>query len=415
MAVDAPALSPILRRFDRRRAMTLSLQAAFAMALVLAPGNWARAQEPVSFPIAPPPVSLASTERRALHSMVLARDFQVDVSLPAGYTASAKRYPVVYVTDADSRFASAQAAVREEQGDREIPEAIVVGIGYGNGAGGGPGARGSRREEEMTPTASADSPGSGEADRFLRFIREELTPFIDATYRTEPADRTLVGGSLGGLFVMYVMLRAPDAFQQYVASSPSLWWDNRVMFRLEREYAAAHRDLPVTLFTSMGADESDTMVVTWRDFLRALRSRQYRRFRLVTTTIPGAQHGVAIGSAIYPGVKTALGDMTPPTPALQAYVGRYALPEGGTLSITRDARQLWADWEGQSALKLLARAPRRFSFAAGQGRPSSTARTLERLVFQVDAHGRATAVVVYQNGRSLTATRVAGAVAPKAR
>ena len=199
-----------------------------------------------------PTVGLSSTQVRAVTSAVLARDYRIYVSLPWSYGSTEKRYPTLYVTDADERFGFDRGAYQDLHADQEIPELVVVGIAYGTDLPGASPAWSSRRTREFTPSAAKDSPGSGEAAQFSRFIREELIPFIDANYRTDRTDRTLTGGSLGGLFTIYVMLQTPNAFQHYIARSPSLWWDNGMMFALEQTYAATHRDLPVTLHTSMG-------------------------------------------------------------------------------------------------------------------------------------------------------------------
>ena len=142
-----------------------------------------------------PAATLSSTEVRTLTSKILTRDFQISIALPWSYRSTTKRYPAVYVTDADTGFGLAQAAYQVSQLDREIPELILVGIGYGLDMSSEFSTWSTRRSQEMTPSAAKDYPGSGEAARFSRFIREELVPFIEANYRTDPADRTLTGAS----------------------------------------------------------------------------------------------------------------------------------------------------------------------------------------------------------------------------
>ena len=50
----------------------------------------------------------------------------------------------------------------------------------------------------------------GKAQRFLRFIHEELLPYIDAHYRTQPL-RILTSASNGGLCVVYERAIEPVA------------------------------------------------------------------------------------------------------------------------------------------------------------------------------------------------------------
>src|SRR5687768_14879617 len=77
-------------------------------------------------------------------------DFRVSVALPASYAASTKRYPVLYVLDADVFFATAVEQARLQGLVGEISEVILVGIGYP------PGTNlqtvGARRSYEMSAT-----------------------------------------------------------------------------------------------------------------------------------------------------------------------------------------------------------------------------------------------------------------------
>lgn len=83
---------------------------------------------------------------------------------------------------------------------------------------------------DMTPTRSMKGPfgyeqpaytTTGGLPNFLRFIRSELIPHIDATYRTTRY-RLFVGHLLAGLAVVETLLTAPDLFDAYVALDPSL-------------------------------------------------------------------------------------------------------------------------------------------------------------------------------------------------
>ena len=78
----------------------------------------------------------------------------------------------------------------------------------------------------LTPT--------GGGDNYLKFIRDELFPAIDSTYRTVPY-RVLVGHSLGGLLALHSLLVSPDIFQSYVAIDPSVWWDDGALLRKAEE------------------------------------------------------------------------------------------------------------------------------------------------------------------------------------
>ena len=67
-----------------------------------------------------------------------------------------------------------------------------------------------------------------------RFLRDELKPFIDGTYRTRPeAEFTGLGGSsLGGLATLSLGLWFPEIFNRLAVMSPSIWWDDCVIYRM---------------------------------------------------------------------------------------------------------------------------------------------------------------------------------------
>jgi enterochelin esterase-like enzyme len=151
----------------------------------------------------------------------------VDVWLPEGYS-SAKRYNVLYMHDGQMLFDAARTwnkqAWRVDQSiprllvQGKMPDTIVVGI-WNNGK---------YRHAEYFPEkslANLAEPARGAfiesnlagrplADRYLRFIVEELKPAIDKKYATQPErDHTFImGSSMGGIVSLYAMSEYPDVF-----------------------------------------------------------------------------------------------------------------------------------------------------------------------------------------------------------
>jgi predicted alpha/beta superfamily hydrolase len=56
--------------------------------------------------------------------------------------------------------------------------------------------------------------GRPESDAYLRFMVEELKPFVDAAYRTRPdrAHTVVMGSCLGGLISLYALTEYPAVF-----------------------------------------------------------------------------------------------------------------------------------------------------------------------------------------------------------
>ncbi len=177
-----------------------------------------------------PPVTIANSEQFTLFSVNTQQEYKIYVHLPTSYSTSDTTYPVMYGLDADIGFGTAAEMSTLLPVRKEMPEIILVGIAYGAY----PGQEGNNRMRDYTFTTVPEYPSSSGADKFFRFIRDELIPVIDAKYRTNLNDRTLSGASLGGLFSLYVLFEHPGIFKRYKISSPSIWWDDGTTFKLEK-------------------------------------------------------------------------------------------------------------------------------------------------------------------------------------
>ena len=153
----------------------------------------------------------------------------------------------------------------------------------------------------MTRELNPDAPEvlSGGAAAFLRFLREEVRPFVESRYRVAQGGSGLFGDSLGGLFALYALFHAPNSFDRYIVGSPSIWWDEKITVHFEEEYAAGHTDLPAEVFMSVGLLEEDpevpesataAMVTNVREMAERLNSRGYPGLRLTTHFFEGETH-----------------------------------------------------------------------------------------------------------------------------
>jgi predicted alpha/beta superfamily hydrolase len=266
-----------------------------------------------------PAVSIMSTEKRIFHSEIINDDFEIYVSLPYKYLMSDTTYPVLYCLDANVKF-SLVSSVANNLGalTKEIPEIIVIGIAYpvkdlSDWVVG--------RQRDYTPTENKDTEKywetrlskatgrndiivqTGQADKFLDFIGEELIPFIETNYRVSLNDRALHGTSLGGLFTMYTLLKQPELFQRYFASSPSINWEETLMYNLEKDLAASQNDLPVNLFMCVGGLERDYYINNMKKMSELLRSRNYPNLNLETHIFENETHGTTVSASLGRGLK----------------------------------------------------------------------------------------------------------------
>ena len=158
-----------------------------------------------------------------LQSKVLQEKRLLNIYLPEGYQSTDSiKYPVIYLLDgsADEDFIHIAGLVQfcSFEWVHLIPRCIVVGIATVD----------RRRDFTFPTTIEADKirfPSSGHSDQFIRFIEEELQPYIQQHYAANSSS-TIIGQSLGGLLVTEILFKKPTLFRQYLIISPSLWWDN---------------------------------------------------------------------------------------------------------------------------------------------------------------------------------------------
>jgi predicted alpha/beta superfamily hydrolase len=154
-----------------------------------------------------------------IRSSVLNEDRTAEVIVPGEFKADSNdQYDVIYILDGIRAYN--YVAYDYLRGEGFIPKrTILVGLlGIKDT---------STRYSDFTPTKT--SPGSGGADLYLQFLKRELIPVIEKKFRTGSERSALVGGSLGGLFVIHALLNEPTLFKSYVAIDPSLWWDGGVV------------------------------------------------------------------------------------------------------------------------------------------------------------------------------------------
>jgi hypothetical protein len=216
---------------------------------------------------------------------VSGRDYQVFVQLPASYEKEpARRYPVLYVTDADYAF-----PVLRQVGRRlgsSVQEFILVGVSYAVGEEGMP-----SRRRDYTPTANGAEGAPEDAEHgggaaHAAYLRDQVLPYVAQRFRTDETQRLFLGHSYGALLGTQILLSEPSLFSGYVLGSPSYWFDQHVMERMEKASAATLKDMPAKVYFYIGEYEAkrvgdprylqdDDMVEDARRMERTLRGRGY--------------------------------------------------------------------------------------------------------------------------------------------
>ena len=189
-------------------------------------------------------------ESFGLDSRVLGERRVINVYLPPGYSGGHDRYPVLYMPDGgvDEDFPHVAGFVDVSIKNAVIRPMLVVGV-----------KNTERRRDLVAATRVADeqkvAPHAGGAERFRRFLGDELKPYIAAHYRVT-AESAIIGESLAGLFVLETLVVTPGMFDAYIAVDPSVWWDQQALVRSAAERIAAWPAAPRALFVTTSEEPS---------------------------------------------------------------------------------------------------------------------------------------------------------------
>jgi len=200
-----------------------------------------------------------------LYSKILGETRRVRIYLPSSYGNtyfSPRRYPVVYLLDGEGLYnpvSSMAQLLSEDRGPMNFPELIVVAV-YNTD-----------RNRDLTPTRPASAPRmdsatlshTGGGEKFLSFIDRELMPHIDSLYRTAPY-KIFMGHSFGGLTVINAFLHHTSMFNAYIATDPSMMWDEQKLLRQAKDILQENKFEGKTLFLAIANNlqpGKDTMAV----------------------------------------------------------------------------------------------------------------------------------------------------------
>lgn len=143
---------------------------------------------------------------------------QIHLYLPDDYSQD-KKYPVMYFYDGHNLFYDSDATYGKSWGLKDFLDAnhfdmIIVGIECNH--------EGNERLNEFCPYSNQGRLGNitGKGEIFMKWVVEELKPYIDTHYSTLPQrEYTGIGGSsMGGLMALYSGI----AFNQYFSKCACL-------------------------------------------------------------------------------------------------------------------------------------------------------------------------------------------------
>ncbi len=263
------------------------------------------------------PFTIPGTEFRDIQPAAGGEPFRIFIAKPSAPPPEAG-YPVIYLTDANAMFATLVDTLRIRTGgpSSAVEPAVVVGLGY-------PTDKPfdvERRAFDLTPDTGGKPmperpngkpwPKMGGADDFLAFIENEIKPLIASEVKIDTARETLVGHSFGGLFALHVLFTRPEAFDAYVAGSPSIWYGERHIDEEAKAFVGRIGKEPVNadLLLTVGELEQvspagtpdaekraawvagNRMLDNTRDMRERLTGLEDKGLRLVYREFPGEGH-----------------------------------------------------------------------------------------------------------------------------
>jgi predicted alpha/beta superfamily hydrolase len=288
-------------------------------------------------------MTIADSHVRLLQSEIVKQEYQLLIKTPAGYGKTDKTYPVIYFLDAQWDFPLMVSTYGQSYYDGFIPEAILVGIQWG-GENPDPNIL---RARDFTPSHMAAVPNSGGAGKFLKFIKQELIPFIGSEYLTND-NRVLMGSSYGGLFTLYALFNEPNLFDGYVPTSSATAWDKEHLYSYAKAFAEKTLTHPIRLYSAIG--EFDDLMPVFDDLSAFFVKQNFKGLSFKFERIPGLGHA-SLKSAgntwglhyVFAKPKLALSNAQ-----LLKFVGQYRGNEfNGLVDVLLDKGQLQIQIDGK--------------------------------------------------------------------
>ena len=159
-----------------------------------------------------------------LQSKILNEDRPIRIFIPDTVKDDQPLY-IIYLLDGVEHFHTASGVIKSLVDYEQIPNAMLVGIDTTN------------RVRDYLPKVDGEPktefqtfvknkwPDAGQTDSFLKFVSDELMPYINSNYSTNGYN-TLIGHSNAGTLALYTLVNQPELFNNYIAISPNSWWSD---------------------------------------------------------------------------------------------------------------------------------------------------------------------------------------------
>lgn len=231
-----------------------------------------------------------------VNSRILNEPRVIQIFLPPGFDVK-KKYDMLYVLDGESFGVNASQILSMEQNFEYAPPMIIVSI-FNREI---DARHTSSRNRDFLPIAADGYIYSGGADKFFEFLKTELVPLVDQKYPSS-GKNILFGHSYGGLFAVYALLTQPGVFQSYIASDPSLWWNDGYVNKLAAKNIAKLTNSNATLYIAGRTGELSRALGSY-GLDSILKAKMPAGFKWKNAVYDNERHQAVKVKALYDGLK----------------------------------------------------------------------------------------------------------------
>ena len=218
-----------------------------------------------------------------IESIQVGETRNINVWTPPEYKTNTAPLPVMYMADGgiiEEDFPHVANTLAKLIKAKSIPPMILVGIAN------------TQRRRDLTGSTEIEedkaiAPIVGGSEKFRAFIKEELFPEINKRYRTTN-EKSIIGESLSGLFVVETFFLEPDMFDNYIAFDPSLWWNNHYLVRTAKDHLANFSKREKRIWFA-GSSAEDISIYT-NDLAELFKSGNYPNIKWTYSPEPKEQH-----------------------------------------------------------------------------------------------------------------------------
>ena len=231
-----------------------------------------------------------------IYSEKVKDSFEIYISVPPSSDTNTI-YDVIYYCDANLRSGNLmrEMSTRDKYAAK-LKNTIFVGIGHVGDY------HVLRRRDFILPSINdGDTSGRsgkyGQTENFYQFLKTELIPLINSRYKTTAGSNSIIGHSLGGLFVFYCLFKNDSLFSNYYSLSPSLWIDHYSIYKFNRLKDGIM--LPKNLYFSAGSLELLNRIKNGTNEMeKFLQTENYRNLKYAYDVHKGKNHNSQVEQSL---------------------------------------------------------------------------------------------------------------------